>query len=719
MKHSHKMKVASILTAFVMVVMQLFATNLCPVKASAATQKTVLWSGNESVSGDWSNWTCAARVNITDQSIFNQKFDLQVKFSGSTAPVLVFMSWSGGKDWVQLNAFYSSDGIAYYPYDSIKGALGDDLNKVNALLIYPNGADLTVTELAMCEATSFDDVSVQYEGLAGTLAKQMGAGWNLGNTLDSTGDWIAESTDGSVNAYETAWGNVTTTEEMIKAVKAAGFDSIRVPVTWHNHMDDANGYKVDDAWMDRVEEIVHYVLDNGMTCILNVHHDTGTDGWLRATDSSFNNYNKKFEALWTQIAERFEGYSNKLLFEGFNEMLDDNNNWSYPGKKATAVVNKWNQLFVDTVRATGGNNKNRCLIVNTYVANSENATLDDFVLPTDTAKNSMMVEVHYYNPYFFCANISNDTKETEWRKNGGETLVGGTMYSLYKHFTSKGIPVIVGEIGAANKDNTENRADYAAYAMKEASKYGIRCFWWDEGNNHDVDPQWGFYTGFSLFHRATLTWDYEEVKDAFVNNCSDNIKLVNGVELDTPASKEPVVSETPATSDVPVVSETPVVSEEPIVSETPVVSEEPVVSEAPEQPVGDNVPVVTVASNIGSTVSMNYTIKANKGSIDLSKVKLVFSYTKDGNAAESFWCDNAGISYNTAPYYENYAANVSGKFTADGLTIDLTGKTVIGEGSSITIQTRMNQSDWSSYQNFTAEKVTVYYDGVVCQTILF
>ena len=129
-------------------------------------------------------------------------------------------------------------------------------------------------------------------------------------------------------------------------------------------------------------------------------------------------------------------------------------------------------------------------------------------------------------------------------------------------------------------------------------------------------------------------------------------------------------------------------------------------------------PVVTVASNIGSTVSMNYTIKANKGSIDLSKVKLVFSYTKDGNAAESFWCDNAGISYNTAPYYENYAANVSGKFTADGLTIDLTGKTVIGEGSSITIQTRMNQSDWSSYQNFTAEKVTVYYDGVVCQTIL-
>lgn len=544
MKHLHLKKATSILTALVIVFL-LFATNLPLVNVhAAAIDKTVLWSGNVSVSGDWSDWTCAAKIKLTDQTIFNQKFDIQIKYSGDKAPYLIFMSWSGGKSWVELRAFYSSNGIAYYSYDSIKNALGDDLGKVDALRIYPDGADLTVTELAMCSPASSEDISVPYEGLAGSLAEAIGAGWNLGDTLDSCGDWIATSTDGSVKAYETAWSNPVTTKAMIQEVKAAGFNAIRVPVTWYQHMDDTNHYKVDKAWMDRVQETVDYVIDSGLICILNVHHDTGTDGWLRATESSYNRYADKFESLWTQIASRFKDYSNKLLFEGFNEMLDENNNWNYPGKTATAMVNKWNQLFVDTVRATGGNNANRCLIVNTYCADSGSAILDDFVLPADGAKNSLMVEVHYYSPYAFCTSISDSTQQDDWRTNDGETLVSGAMYSLYKHFTSQGIPVIIGELGAANKNNTENRVDYASYVVKTASKYGIKCFWWDDGGNHKIDPQYGFFTGMSIFVRNTLTWDFPEVRDALVNSVLDTTPFIS------PAATTgiPTSSEVPASS---------------------------------------------------------------------------------------------------------------------------------------------------------------------------
>ena len=190
-----------------MMIGQLFTTNLFSMQVTAAT-KNVLWSGNASVSGEWSTWSSATSYNVTDSSIFSSPFELQVSYKSTSAPILVFQSWSGGEPWVQLNAFYAADGVAYYPYDSIINALGYDSSLINCIAIYPNGADLTATELALCPASATEDVSIHYNGLAGTLVDEMGAGWNLGNTLDSCGDWITQYGDGSTESFETAWGNL-------------------------------------------------------------------------------------------------------------------------------------------------------------------------------------------------------------------------------------------------------------------------------------------------------------------------------------------------------------------------------------------------------------------------------------------------------------------------------------------------------------------------------
>ena len=237
----------------------------------------------------------------------------------------------------------------------------------------------------------------------------MKIGWNLGNTLDAFNDATKRTLDS-----ETCWGQPTTKAELFPMFKNAGFGAIRVPVTWSNHM-DSNG-KVDEAWMARVKEVVDYVINAGMYCILNVHHDTGTDAWIVADMDNYTANKSKFEYLWQQIATEFRGYDEHLLFEGYNEMLDANNSWSYASSKnsgsydATAAtsaynaINSYAQSFVSTVRATGGNNAMRNLIVNTYAAccgmGTWNTHLQDpltqMALPTDNAAGHIIFEVHSY-----------------------------------------------------------------------------------------------------------------------------------------------------------------------------------------------------------------------------------------------------------------------------------------------------------------------------------
>ena len=299
------------------------------------------------------------------------------------------------------------------------------------------------------------------------VVTDMKAGWNLGNTLDSATD-PKDSTIYAPSYYETAWSNPVTTKAMIDEVKAKGFNAVRIPVTWGANIEKNTQYTgtISSEWLDRVEEVVNYALDNNMYCIVNVHHDVGKGDWpiifATADSTEKQTYNERLKNVWTQIATRFKDYDNRLIFEGFNEILIHNANWisaNDAGDAAVKSINTYNQTFVDTVRKTGGNNVNRFLSVNTYGAEVLDKAIDLFEVPTDTVKNHIMVQVHYYG-----------------------ILSQTICEKLNTKFISQGVPVIVGEFGWDIPSVGETEIANKAFAyVKLAKSYGMTCFWWDSG----------------------------------------------------------------------------------------------------------------------------------------------------------------------------------------------------------------------------------------------
>lgn len=524
--------IKKLISAAVSAVLAISAVPFCVTAAD--TEEHIIFEGSAtSEFKQWGDdWNAAVSLG-NDQfhvSDFTEPFTIQVDYESSAEPILVMFSWTGGPTWVQMTPTYSSNGTAYFKYDLISSEYGDDFSLLNGINIMPSPSEdgLTVKKVSyVYETNENTEVELNYNGLSGEIINAINAGWNLGNTLDSNGDWITQYSAGTPKDFETAWGNPQTTKQMIDSVKEAGFNAVRVPVTWSQHIDDSNGYKINAEWMARVKETVDYVIDNDMYCILNVHHDVGGESWLKASDANITANTEKFTVLWTQIANEFADYDNQLMFEGFNEILDENNNWVYPGKSAGDAVNKLNQMFVDTIRKTGGNNPDRCLIVNTYAAGTGGSQLDDFVVPTDTTKNALMVQVHYYSPGNYCTEISKDGNEqSTWTENGGKSLIDGTLYNLYDHFTSKGVPVIIGEFGAANKDNESDRAEWAGYIVENAKKYGMKCFWWDGGGKIEADADYGYYKGMALYDRYHDEWIFPEIVKAITGvdvNGSENI----------------------------------------------------------------------------------------------------------------------------------------------------------------------------------------------------
>lgn len=315
---------------------------------------------------------------------------------------------------------------------------------------------------------------------AAECVENMEIGWNLGNSLDCTGAWISKSDPMN---FETAWGNPAVTQELIHAVKESGFHAVRVPVTYLEKLDE-NG-RVDERWLARVKEVVDYVLAEDMYCIINVHHDTGggEEAWLRADREMYESgMSEKYVYLWEQIADYFKAYDERLLFEGFNEILDKNASWGGSDQESYDTVNRLNQLFVDTVRKSGGNNAERNIIVLTYGASSAASQVGGFLVPEDTAENHLIAEVHIYDPAGFC----NGGDET-W-DDADEKVLDEIFERLNeKIITAQKVPMIVGEFGSQDKFNTDaytaERAEYAAYFVTTAKKYGITCFWWDDGGS--------------------------------------------------------------------------------------------------------------------------------------------------------------------------------------------------------------------------------------------
>ena len=338
--------------------------------------------------------------------------------------------------------------------------------------------------------------------------KNMGLGWNLGNALDAN---VQQYHDATQDNYwgqqditsESCWGQLPTKAELMAMMKEAGFGAIRVPVTWYNHMDkDGN---VDAAWMNRVHEVVDYVISQGMYCILNVHHDTGADSydsqknltgyhWIKADETNYATNQARYEKLWQQIAQEFRNYGQLLLFEGYNEMLDAKSSWNFAqSSSAYDAINKYAQSFVDVVRATGGNNAQRNLIVSTYGACSGNGTWDarvqdplkELQIPSGES-NHIIFEVHNYPSIVNKDNAGNYVSDRTISEIKAE--IDAWLENLKTHLISKGAPVIIGEWGTNNVDAGSGKTDYdlhkdlmfefVSYMIKTMKQNDIATFYW-------------------------------------------------------------------------------------------------------------------------------------------------------------------------------------------------------------------------------------------------
>lgn len=274
------------------------------------------------------------------------------------------------------------------------------------------------------------------------LVQEMNTGWNLGNTLDANGSSGVEA--------ETSWGNPVTTKEMIDAVKEAGFNVLRVPVSWGTHMDD--DYNVEEEWMARVREVVDYGINNDMYVILNTHHEE----WYFPTEEDKEQDIEQLTALWTQIAEEFQNYDEHLIFEGLNEprLRGTALEWTGGDEASRAIVNEYAKAFYETVRNSGGNNPNRHLMITGYAASSSRNCLE--AIDLSEFDDKVIVSVHAYLPYSFAL----DTQGTDQFNADTDGGVIDTLFNdLNDLFLSKNIPVIVGEYGCVNKYNPEERVE--------------------------------------------------------------------------------------------------------------------------------------------------------------------------------------------------------------------------------------------------------------------
>lgn len=343
-----------------------------------------------------------------------------------------------------------------------------------------------------------------------SFVHNMKIGWNLGNTLDA----ISDTNLVDELKYESSWSGIKTTKKMIETIKEAGFQSIRIPVSWHNHV-SGDDYIISEVWLNRVQEVVDYAIDNDMYVILNTHHDVSKEFYYPSLDH-LESSKKYIRAIWTQVSERFSSYGEKLIFEGMNEprLTGTNYEWwldlSKPEcKEAIECVNQLNQEFVDTVRKSGGENASRYLLIPGYVASYQYAIINDFVLPKDSINDRLIVSVHAYLPYDFALRNPKESGSTsEWNSKitGCTKEIDTFLNSLYHKFTKNGIPVIIGEFGARDKgNNLESRVEYATYYIGAARANGITCFWWD---NHAFK---GDGENFGLFDRKNCTIKYPQI----------------------------------------------------------------------------------------------------------------------------------------------------------------------------------------------------------------
>ncbi len=351
------------------------------------------------------------------------------------------------------------------------------------------GEQIVAFLLSVCTLFSFlfvFPVSPQTESVR--FAASLGAGWNLGNTLEA---WrIPEPED-----TETCWGNPKTTKKQIEFIKECGFGTVRIPVTWFQHLDE-NG-NIEEEWLDRVNEVVDYVIDSGMFAVLNIQHDD--QDWLVADREHEDKARETLVKIWTQISRRFAGYDERLVFDLMNEprVVGADDEWQ-GNDESRAVINRLNAAALKAVRETGGKNAVRYVFITGYAASDLEENYTAIEIPDDSR---VMVSLHYYpgtahrSEFADCENkLTFEQKRDIYKK----------LRAFYNTFSKKGVGVCITEFGWTDREHIENLAEKAEYLTGTADKFGFCCFVWDNGSD------------FKVIDRENLRVAYPEYAEAIV-----------------------------------------------------------------------------------------------------------------------------------------------------------------------------------------------------------
>ena len=372
------------------------------------------------------------------------------------------------------------------------------------------------------------------------IVNEMGFGWNLGNTLDAHKVGVLNQ---GLNS-EISWSNPYTTEEMIKGLSDKGVKTIRIPVTWHNHLIDYY-YTIDPEWMKRVKTIVDWSIKHKLYVILNSHHDY----YANYTNESMS-YGKGYYPLkkdkiesekflyniWKQIAEAFNnGYDHHLIFEPLNEPHLEGSDyaWKYVRgnslcEEAVSTLNEYIQLIVKTIRESGGNNEKRFLLICPLMASTSAAINSDFIFPSDKKynpyNNKMILSVHSYTPSDFAG--SKNPNLTEYKEE--YNISQYDMYlNLYEKFVLNGYNVIFGEFGSTNKNNTEERIKFGKYFIETAKKHHMSCIIWDNGKMSNVND---IKSVFGIYDRREIKWIDDNLIDSYVKSGSIQMEENPGIQ---------------------------------------------------------------------------------------------------------------------------------------------------------------------------------------------
>lgn len=416
-------------------------------------------------------------------------------------------------DWLSRKAEPVNSGTTYT--ETFIAKRNSNIFDRSATITFKKGNEThTVTVSQAANAKNIAGNNTGLSSNAGALAAKIKIGWNLGNSLEAAAS--------ATSAGETSWGNPKATKELIDAVKASGFNAVRIPCAWSGYIEDQATYKIKDSWLERVTEVVDYCVANDMYAIINIHWD---GGWLEEnpTYAAQEAVNKKQRALWEQIAVYFRDYDEHLLFAGTNEV---HANYGNPTAENIAVQQSYNQTFVDAVRATGGKNAYRNLIVQSYNTNIQYA-IDRMQMPTDPAVKRLMAEVHFYDPWDFAGDESSN--KYLWGKDftgsanvsswGQEAWVDSQFAGIKTKFVDAGIPVILGEYGAIlrtsvadQQNHIKARNYYLKYITKAAKANGMIPFYWDNGATGN--------NGFGLFNRSNNQIVHQDAINALMEGAN-------------------------------------------------------------------------------------------------------------------------------------------------------------------------------------------------------